>query len=237
MAIKHGAAALGLVSAMPSGPGVISEVQIAEIAGTVPPPIATFLLTSSQDAESIIAQQRRCRTGTIQIVDRLLRGNYEDLRRALPGVSIVQVVHVNGPESIGEAVAVAEHVDAVLLDSGNPTSATKELGGTGRKHDWALSREIREQIDIPVFLAGGLNSENVRRAIRESARSHSTFALAFAAKASLTKINCAHFCKSKFCLIESKKNHRIVCPGFTMAHALAVRGRDTLHNAQEKVAF
>lgn len=167
MAIDHGAAALGLISAMPSGPGVISEEQIAEISAIVPPPIATFLLTSRQDAEGIIAQQRRCRTSTIQIVDRLIVGFYADLRLALPGISIVQVVHVTGPESVKEAIATAEHVDAILLDSGNPMAAKKELGGTGRRHDWDLSREIREQIDIPLFLAGGLNPGNVRQAVEE----------------------------------------------------------------------
>ncbi len=166
MAIDCGASAVGLVSAMPSGPGVISEAQIADIAASVPPPIATFLLTSKQDAETIIAQQRRCRTSTIQIVDRFL-GSYETLKLALPGISIVQVVHVTGEESIEEAVAVAAHVDALLLDSGNPMLATKELGGTGRRHNWALSRRIREQVDIPIFLAGGLNADNVHEAVQE----------------------------------------------------------------------
>ncbi len=167
LAITHGAAALGLVSAMPSGPGVIAENLIAEIADAVPPPIAKFLLTSRQDAEGIIQQQRRCRTNTIQIVDRLLQGSYEDLRSALPGISLVQVVHVTGPESVDEAIAASEHVDAILLDSGNPALATKELGGTGRRHNWALSKQIRKRIDIPLFLAGGINPENVCEAIAE----------------------------------------------------------------------
>ena len=166
LAIDYGASAVGLVSAMPSGPGVIPEEQIADIAASVPPPIATFLITSKQDAESIIAQQRRCRTNTIQIVDRFL-GSYEELKVTLPGISIVQVVHVTGEESVEEAIAVATHVDALLLDSGNPKLATKELGGTGRRHNWALSRRIREQIDIPIFLAGGLNPDNVHEAVRE----------------------------------------------------------------------
>jgi phosphoribosylanthranilate isomerase len=167
LAIEHGAAALGLVSAMPSGPGVILEEQIADIAARVPPPVATFLLTSRQDVKDIIEQQRRCRTNTIQIVDRLTHGSYDDLRRALPGISIVQVVHVVGEESVEEAVLVAQHVDAILLDSGNPSLATKQLGGTGRRHNWALSRKIREQIAIPLFLAGGLKPENVRQAVDE----------------------------------------------------------------------
>ena len=152
---------------MPSGPGVISEEQIAEIAARVPPPIGSFLLTCEQDVESIIAQQKRCRTNTLQIVDSLTRGLHSDLKRALPGIAIVQVIHVVGPESVDEACAIAPHVDAILLDSGNPALRVKELGGTGRRHDWTLSREIREQVEVPVFLAGGLNPGNVRQAIEE----------------------------------------------------------------------
>jgi phosphoribosylanthranilate isomerase len=167
MAINHGAAAVGLVSAMPSGPGPISEDLIAQIAATVPPGIGSFLLTSHQNVASIIKQQRRLRVNTIQICDRLVDGNHQDLRQALPGVSLVQVVHVNGPESVDEAVAVAPFVDAVLLDSGNQSLAIKELGGTGRTHDWNLSRKIREAIDVPLFLAGGLSGDNVAEAISE----------------------------------------------------------------------
>jgi len=166
-AIRHGASALGLVSAMPSGPGVIAGDLIAEIAARVPPPIATFLLTSRQDAESIIAQQRRTAVNTIQICDRLEVGSYGDLRRAMPGIDLVQVIHVRDPQSIEEALAVAPYVDALLLDSGNQSAPVKELGGTGRTHDWSLSRRIREDVEVPIFLAGGLNSGNVVEAIRE----------------------------------------------------------------------
>jgi phosphoribosylanthranilate isomerase len=165
MAIEAGASALGLVSAMPSGPGVISEEQIAEIAATVPPPIATFLLTSRQDVASIVEQQRRCRTNCVQLCDCVTSGSLGELKTALPGVSIIQVIHVTGPESVEEAVGVASSVDAILLDSGNPSLAVKELGGTGRRHDWSLSRTIREQVSVPIFLAGGLKAENVAEAI------------------------------------------------------------------------
>jgi phosphoribosylanthranilate isomerase len=89
------------------------------------------------------------------------------LRDALPGVSIVQVVHVTGPESVDEAIDIAPHVDAILLDSGNQSLPIKELGGTGRTHDWTLSRKIRKAIEAPLFLAGGLNPSNVAAAIRE----------------------------------------------------------------------
>lgn len=166
MAIDHGAAGIGLVSAMPSGPGPIDEGLIAAIAEVVPPGIATFLLTCKQDVASIVDQQQRLKVNTIQICDRLVDGTYADLRAALPGVSLVQVIHVTGPEAVEEAQSIAAEVDAILLDSGNQSLQVKELGGTGRTHDWSLSQRIRETIDVPLFLAGGLKPDNVAEAIR-----------------------------------------------------------------------
>lgn len=165
VAVAAGADAVGLVSRMPSGPGPISERTIAEIASTVPPGVATFLLTCEQKATPIIAQQRRCGANTIQLVDEVEPGAHAELRASLPGISIVQVIHVRDETAIREAVAVAPGVDAILLDSGNPSLAVKELGGTGRAHDWEISRAIRDTVNIPVYLAGGLNAGNVASAI------------------------------------------------------------------------
>lgn len=167
LAIRAGASALGLVSSMPSGPGVIGEALITQIARTVPPPIATFLLTSLTDPESIIAQHRRCRTTTIQLCDYLGAGAHAGLRERLPGIRLVQVIHVVSEEDVERAVRVAPEVDAILLDSGNTSLQVKQLGGTGCVHNWRLSRIIRESISVPLFLAGGLSSENVAEAIAE----------------------------------------------------------------------
>lgn len=168
-AIEHGASALGLVSAMPSGPGVISEQTIEQIGAVTPPSISSFLLTSLRDPSSIIDQQRRLRPNTLQLCDQIETAHYQILREALPGVALVQVVHVLGDGSVEEALTVAPHVDAILLDSGNPSAAVKQLGGTGRRHDWGVSRRIREAVSVPVFLAGGLNAGNVGQAVRQVA--------------------------------------------------------------------
>ncbi len=164
-AVSFGAAAIGLVGRMPSGPGPIADELIKAIAASVPPPVATFLLTSEQTARGILNHHVRTWTNTIQIVDELIDGDYDLLRNALPHVKLVQVIHVVGESSVDEAAELAEFVDAILLDSGNPTLAVKELGGTGRRHDWKLSRKIVETCGKPVFLAGGLNAANVREAI------------------------------------------------------------------------
>jgi len=165
LAIKCGAAALGLVGDMPSGPGVITDAEIYQIAQTVPPPIATFLLTSQTSADEIIRHQQKVHTNTIQIVDELKNRTYYEIRQTLPNVKIVQVIHVLDEKSVDEACYLAEMVDAILLDSGNPNLQVKELGGTGRTHNWKLSRKIVETCGKPVFLAGGLRAENVRQAV------------------------------------------------------------------------
>lgn len=165
LAVEYGASALGLVGHMPSGPGVIGDELIYQIAKTVPPPISTFLLTSETKPQNIIQHYRRVNTSTIQIVDELEKREYQILRNELPNVKLVQVIHVIDENSVKEAIEVSKYVDAILLDSGNPNLSVKELGGTGRTHNWELSREIRKAIPIPLFLAGGLNKDNVRQAI------------------------------------------------------------------------
>jgi phosphoribosylanthranilate isomerase len=165
MAIRHGASALGLVSEMPSGPGVIEETTITRIASCTPPGVASVLLTSRQDVPAIVAQQRRLGTGALQLCDELPEGAHAELRAALPGIALIQVIHVTGPESLDQAQALGRDVDAILLDSGDPRLPVKRLGGTGRCHDWDLSRQIREVVPVPVFLAGGLRPDNVARAI------------------------------------------------------------------------
>jgi phosphoribosylanthranilate isomerase len=165
-AVAFGASAVGLVGRMPSGPGPIEDALIASIAATVPPGVASFLLTSETEPDEVVSHVRRAGTNTVQLVDRVAPVTYAALRQALPAVKLVQVVHVVNEESVAEAVACAPHVDGILLDSGSFAGAVKELGGTGRVHDWALSRRIVEAVERPVFLAGGLRAENVAEAIR-----------------------------------------------------------------------
>lgn len=168
MAIAAGADALGLVGPMPSGPGVIADRTARQIRQQVPPPISTFLLSSETDAVSIIAHHQRVGTDTLQLVDALPLGAYARLKEELPCVRLVQVIHVVNHDSLQEALkAVEEGAQALLLDSGNPSLAVKELGGTGRIHNWQISRQIVEQSRVPVFLAGGLNAANVREAIAQ----------------------------------------------------------------------
>ena len=167
LAIKYGADALGLVGKMPSGPRPIDDELIFKITATIPPPIASFLLTSEQSALGIIDHLRRTALNTVQIVDEVDEGTYYDIKLALPLVKIVQVIHVTGDESITKAKRKSMFVDAILLDSDNSGARIKVLGGTGKTHNWDISRQLVESVDVPVFLAGGLNPNNVKEAIEK----------------------------------------------------------------------
>jgi len=166
LALRAGANAIGLVSEMPSGPGTIAEERIAEIAASVAGKGETFLLTSRRDAGAIVEQQRRTAVDTLQLVYRLPPAELATLRAALPHVRLVQVVHVLDEASVSEAAEASPRIDALLLDSGDPGAPVPELGGTGRVHDWSLSRKIVEHAALPVYLAGGLRPDNVAEAIR-----------------------------------------------------------------------
>lgn len=165
LAIAHGANAIGLVSAMPSGPGVIEDASIRGIAAQVGSRVRRFLLTSRSDAAAMIAQAREAGIDSLQIVDAVSDETLRQLRDALPGTRLVQVIHVRGEADVDAALAVAPLVHELLLDSGNPKAAVKELGGTGRTHDWTLSRRIVAEAGRPVWLAGGLRPENVALAV------------------------------------------------------------------------
>ena len=165
LAIEYGADALGLVGKMPGGPGIIPDHLIKEIAARVPPPVATVLLTSETSAGQIIEHYKRVNTGCIQIVDDLQEGSHSDIKKELPAVKLLQVIHVIDNRSVNKAVQISNSVDAILLDSGNPNKPVKELGGTGRIHNWDLSKKIVEQTDIPIFLAGGLKPDNIGKAV------------------------------------------------------------------------
>ena len=167
LAISYGAWVLGLVGHMPSGPGVISDLTIAKITSSVPDYIKTCLLTSETTVDGIVAHHRKTSTNMIQIVDSIDCEVYEILRKELPKVSIVQVVHVTDRSAIDTALKITPYVDYLLLDSGNPNLEIRELGGTGRTHNWELSAEIVERSSIPVFLAGGLGGDNVKSAIEK----------------------------------------------------------------------
>lgn len=167
-AVLAGASAVGLVGEMPSGSATIADALIAKIADSTPPPVSRFLLTSRIEPSPVVGHVAACRVDTVQLVDKFPTETYVALRAELPHVRVVQVLHVEGMDAVAEAQRVAPHVHAILLDSGRPSAEERELGGTGRVHDWQISCELVQAVpDTPVFLAGGIGPGNVREAIRQ----------------------------------------------------------------------
>lgn len=166
MAIDNGVYAIGLVSQMPSGPGIISEEKIRKITKWAPDDIKTVMLTSLQNANDLVTQIDYCKPDIVQLVDSQNAETYDTLHRILPDLEIIQVIHVVDENSIFEAIDVAQFVDFILLDSGSPNLQIKVLGGTGKTHNWEYSKKINKNVDIPVFLAGGLKPENVTEAVK-----------------------------------------------------------------------
>lgn len=167
MAVSAGADALGLVSEMPSGPGVLSLNQINEIAQTIPAGVNSFLLSSKTTVDEIVAQHRIAATDTIQLCSLPDKNVYAGLLELIPGIRLVQVIHVENDLSYDLAVDRSRYVHSILLDSGKPSAIVPKLGGTGKTHNWDISRKIVRDSEVPVFLAGGISSENIYRAISE----------------------------------------------------------------------
>ncbi len=165
LAVAQGAAAVGFVSHMPSGPGVIPEARIAELVKATPYPVWSELLTSLTELPDLLAQYKRLKPAALQLCQPLAPAVLKELREALPGVTLVHVVHVTDRAAVDEAQAYAPLVDGLLLDSGSTEGPGLQLGGTGQTHDWSLDADIVQKVQVPVFLAGGLNSENVAEAI------------------------------------------------------------------------
>lgn len=165
-AIKAGADVLGLVGPMPSGPGPITAEEAGAIVETIPEHVDSFYLTSKTRFESIAEEYLVVKSSHVQLTDHLEPETRLRLKSEFPNLKIVQVVHVIDENDINRAREYSESSDFLLLDSGSPNKTIKELGGTGRTHNWAISKSIVEKVHVPVFLAGGLKTENVLEAIQ-----------------------------------------------------------------------
>ena len=166
-ALTAGANAIGFVAEMPTSTGTIADARIREIVAALAPEVRSFLLTSRTEPEAIVEHQRAMGANTLQFVDRVSAESRAAVRRRLPHVSLVQVVHVVDRNSVQEARRAEAGADALLLDSGLPDAPNRVLGGTGSTHDWSLSQEIVGGAGCPVWLAGGLRPDHVAEAIRQ----------------------------------------------------------------------
>ncbi len=163
MIVASGADALGfLIGLVEPNPDQIAPEEAAEIIAQLPPSVSSVLVTQQTDPQ-VVADLCCCaRASAVQLHGGFAPEQIPELRRQVPSVTMIQVVHVAGPDSKMAALHAANFADAILLDSPRHGGA----GGTGKTHDWNLSREIVRACSKPVILAGGLTPENVELAIR-----------------------------------------------------------------------
>lgn len=162
-ALDRGADFLGLVGPMPSGPGILSLEDIKTIVISIPKNAKTVLLTSDSDAVAIASTVIDLNVYALQLVRELPLSELKKIRSLLPTTIIFSVVHVIDEKSINMAKSYQDLADFILLDSGDPSNDV--LGGTGDTHNWDYSKRIVKELYKPVFLAGGLHSNNIKQAI------------------------------------------------------------------------
>jgi phosphoribosylanthranilate isomerase len=167
IAAELGADAIGLlVGQRHNSPDFISATVARDIDRALPPSVEAVLVTHVEDIDKLERLLQESEIRTVQLHSEIAPSSVERLRGRLPHLKIFKSVSVISADSVAYPEAFAQLVDGFVLDSIN--LATDQVGGTGKTHDWSVSRQIVMRYpEIPSILAGGLNSENVRSAIEQ----------------------------------------------------------------------
>jgi phosphoribosylanthranilate isomerase len=164
LAERHGADAFGLlVGRRHASADFISVELAADICSRTPPYITSVVVTHMEEPDEIIRLAEIVPSLALQIHSNASASILAALRERLRPRKIVGKVSVLDASAIARAREIEKSVDAIVLDSADPR--TNRVGGTGLVHDWSISAAIVSQVNVPVILAGGLNPENVSKAI------------------------------------------------------------------------
>jgi phosphoribosylanthranilate isomerase len=165
IAAELGADAIGLLAGQRhNSPDFVSATIARDISRALPPSVEAVLVTHIKEIDELERLLQESEITTIQLHSEIALSPVESLRGRLPHLKIFKSVNIISADSVAYPEAFAQLVDGFVLDSINV--ATGQIGGTGKTHDWSVSREIVMRYpEIPIILAGGLNSENVRSAI------------------------------------------------------------------------
>src|SRR6266481_2847678 len=165
LAAHCGADAVGfLVGQRHSSPDFITTALADQIARTLPPSVEAVLVTHITEVDEIERLLRQSGITAVQLHSEITADSVANLRTRLPDVKVFKSVNVISAESVRYPDGFSKVVDGFVLDTINV--ATDQVGGTGKTHDWSISQKIVTRYpEIPIILAGGLNSENVRSAI------------------------------------------------------------------------
>ena len=165
MAAELGADAIGLlVGQKHHSPDFISATVARDISRALPPSVEAVLVTHVEDIDELERLLQQGEITTVQLHSEIAPSSVERLRGRVPYLKVFKSVSVISVDSVAYPEAFEQLVDGFVLDSVDV--ATDQVGGTGKTHDWSVSRQIVMRYpEIPIILAGGLNSENVRFAI------------------------------------------------------------------------
>ncbi|QDX40596.1 phosphoribosylanthranilate isomerase [Salarchaeum sp. JOR-1] len=157
-AVDAGADALGFIVDVPvDTPRELDPERAAALAASVPPFVTTVLVTMPDAPDDAADLAARVRPDVLQV-----HGDVPatDLAALADGVDakLVKTVDADSPE---DAARYDDAADALLVDSTDASGA----GGTGRTHDWTVTRDLAARLDSPIVLAGGLTPDNVAEAV------------------------------------------------------------------------
>ena len=165
IAAELGADAIGLlVGQKHNSPDFVSVTVARDISRALPLSVEAVLVTHIKEIDELERLLQEGDIMTVQLQSEIAPSSVEGLRGPLPPLKIFKSASVISADSVAYPEAFEKLVDGFVLDSINV--ATGQVGGTGKTHDWSVSRQIVMRYpEVPIILAGGLNSENVRSAI------------------------------------------------------------------------
>lgn len=146
----------------------ISEEAASKIIRRLEPPAFGVLITYLHEARAIAAFCSALGARIVQLHGDIESGELAKLKEIAPELVTIKslVVGFHPEEALESMIArYASHVDAFITDTYD--AGTGASGATGKTHDWRISRRLVELSERPVILAGGLDPDNVRRAILE----------------------------------------------------------------------
>ena len=146
----------------------LSEKQAAAIIKSLAAPAFGVLITYLDRASEIAAFCDTLGTRIVQLHGEIERDELKRLRILDPNLTVIKSLVIGMRDDRALEAMLREltpFVDAFITDTFDPNTGAS--GATGKTHDWRVSRRLVELADRPVILAGGLTSENVKRAILE----------------------------------------------------------------------
>jgi phosphoribosylanthranilate isomerase len=148
-------------------PGELTFKEAKQLCTALPPGAKASALTMATDVDEILKMVDAVEPDILHIstdVEDVPEPAMAALKKHLsPSIQIMKALPVGGGESLALAKRFEPFSDIFLLDT--KVKNMPGVGATGRVHNWSISRQIVQECDIPVILAGGLHADNVNKAI------------------------------------------------------------------------